>query len=354
MPERRSTSTPGGRGPGGEVGRTNSFPVDTSVLLHRNMGNYKEMLMPMDQLVADDPVARARALRPELLAAADEIERIQDFPEPLASHLHDARLFQLMLPRSCGRVQAGPITYLRALIEVAQGDGSVAWNMFVSNSSCLLAAIMPLESAKTIYSSPRSVMAWGFPRGQTADAVDGGYKVSGRWDFASGSRQATWMGAHGFVREKDGSLRLNERGTSLIRSWLFPAEQAELLDNWNPVGLRGTCSQSYNVPDVFVPEEFSSTREYPEQRREPGPLYAIPHRGSMRSVWQVWRWGWRAPCWTASATSPWRRRPVAARAWPKTSWCRQGTPGRRRNTARRSPIWRRPSTTFIRAQASGT
>jgi indole-3-acetate monooxygenase len=235
--------------------------------------------MPMDQLVADDPNARARALRPELLAAADEIERIQDFPEPLISHMHDARLFQLLLPRSVGGVQTDPTTYLRALIEVAQGDGSVAWNMFVANSACLLAPFLPLESARTIYASPRAQMAWGFPAGQTADVVDGGYRVSGRWDFASGSRQATWMGAHGFVREKGGSLRLNERGTPLVRSWLFPAEQAELLDNWNPVGLKGTCSQSYNVNDVFVPEEFSSTREYPELRQEPGPLYAIPQQG---------------------------------------------------------------------------
>lgn len=239
--------------------------------------------MPMDQLVADrtaeDPAARARALRPELLAAADEIEETQDFPEPLISHMHDARVFQLLLPRSVGGVQADPVTYLHALIEVAEGDGSVAWNMFVANSACLLAPFLPPESAQKIYDGPRAQMAWGFPAGQTADAVDGGYRVNGRWDFASGSRQATWMGAHGFVREKDGSLRLNERGTPLIRSWLFPAEQAELLDNWNPVGLRGTCSQSYNVHDVFVPEEFSSTREYPEQRREPGPLYAIPQQG---------------------------------------------------------------------------
>ena len=235
--------------------------------------------MPMDQLAPADPAALARALVPDLRAAADEIETTQDFPEPLISRLHEARLFQLLLPRSCGGVQADPLTYLRALMEIARGDGSVAWNMFVSNSSCLLAPFLPLESAKAIYNSPRAVVAWGFPRGQTADAADGGYIVRGRWDFASGSRLATWMGAHGFVRKKDGSLRLNERGTPLIRSWLFPADQAELLDNWNPVGLKGTCSQSYNVNNVFVAEEFSSTREYPEQRREPGPLYAIPQQG---------------------------------------------------------------------------
>ena len=161
---------------------------------------------------------------------------------------------------------------------------------------------------------PRAQMAWGFPAGQTADAVDGGYRVSGRWDFASGSRQATWMGAHGFVREKDGSLRLNERGTPLVRSWLFPAEQAELLDNWNPVGLKGTCSQSYNVHDVFVPEEFSSTREYPELRQEPGPLYAIPQQGLYAvGVAGVASGAGAGDAGWPTANSPWRRCRVAAR-----------------------------------------
>ena len=235
--------------------------------------------MPMDQLAPANAVARARMLGPALLAAADEIEETQQFPEPLLSDLHEARLFQLTLPRSIGGEQTDPMTYLDALIEVSKCEGSVGWNMFVGNSACLIAPFLPPESAKAVFGSKHSVCAWGAVNGQGARAVDGGYIVNGEWDFASGSAQATWMGAHGPVTEPDGSLRLNERGTPMIKSWLFPKEQAELLDNWNPVGLRGTCSQSYRVHDVFVPEEFTSTREYPEERREPGPLYAIPQHG---------------------------------------------------------------------------
>ncbi len=235
--------------------------------------------MPMDQLAPPDPVVRARTLGPELLAAADEIEETQQFPEPLLSHIHDARLFQLLLPRSVGGEQADPMTYLRALIEVAQCEGSVGWNMFVGNSACLIAPFLPQTSARAVFGDKRDVCAWGAVNGQGARAVEGGYIVDGAWDFASGSAQATWMGAHGPVTEPDGSLRLNERGTPVIKSWLFPKEHAELLNNWNPVGLKGTCSQSYRVHELFVPEEFTATREYPEERREPGPLYAIPQQG---------------------------------------------------------------------------
>jgi alkylation response protein AidB-like acyl-CoA dehydrogenase len=91
------------------------------------------------------------------------------------------------------------------------------------------------------------------------------------------------MGAHGNVVEPDGSLRLNRFGRPTIRTWLFPVEQATLLDTWDTIGLRGTASDSYRVDDLFVPEEFSSTREDPEMRREPGRLYAFPQQ-TMYSV----------------------------------------------------------------------
>ena len=68
--------------------------------------------------------------------------------------------------------------------------------------------------------------------------------MTGRWDFASGCRHANWMGAHGHVVEADGSLRLNRFGRPVIRTFLFPAEQATLIDTWNTIGLRGTASDS--------------------------------------------------------------------------------------------------------------
>ena len=82
-----------------------------------------------------DPVARARALGPALTAAADEIERSQEIPEPLLSQLHEARLFRILLPRSVGGDQVEPWTYLRTIEEISRFDGSVGWNTFVGNSS---------------------------------------------------------------------------------------------------------------------------------------------------------------------------------------------------------------------------
>ena len=226
-----------------------------------------------------DPVARTRELGASIAAAADEIERTQCIPEPLLTQLHDARLCRMLLPRSAGGDEIEPWVYLRAIEEAARHDGSVGWNLFVANSSALIAPFIPLDSARRIYNDPRAVIAWGPPNQHKATAVPGGYRVSGEWHFASGCRQATWMGAHCQVIEPNGSLRLNRHGKPLIRSLLFPKEKTTLIYDWNTMGMRGTGSDGYSLDDIFVPEAFSGTREDQALRRDPGPLYAFTMQG---------------------------------------------------------------------------
>lgn len=232
----------------------------------------------MDQQDRLDPIARARDLAAAITAASETIERTRRIPEPLLALLHASRLFRMLLPRSAGGDQIEPGTYLLAIEEVARHDASIAWNIFVANSSALIAAFLAPEVARTIFGEQPTILAWGPPNGLRATAVAGGYRVSGTWDFASGCRNANWMGVHCHVVEPDGSLRL-DRGRPTIRTLLFPASQATLIDRWNTIGLRGTASDSYNVADVFVPDAFSTTREDPGLRRERGPLYAFTMQG---------------------------------------------------------------------------
>ncbi len=225
-----------------------------------------------------DPLARVRELAPSITAAADTIERTRRIPEPLLTELHDARLFRMLLPRSVGGDEFDPVTYVRAVEAASSQDGSVGWCLSIANSIGLIAPYLDIEIARRIWGDPRATCAWGPPNDCMAKAVPGGYRVTGQWSFASGCRHSSWMGAHGNVVEPDGSLRLNRFGRPTIRTWLFPTEQATLLDTWDTIGLRGTASDSYRVDDLFVSEEFSSTREDPELRREPGRLYAFPQQ----------------------------------------------------------------------------
>ena len=207
--------------------------------------------------------------------SADDIEETRKLPDRVINALHERRLTRMLLPHSVGGDEVPPGQYLDAVIELAGHDGSVGWNVFVANSSALMAAFLDFDAARTIYGNPQGLMAWGPPTPQRAYATANGYRVSGEWGFASGCRHATWMGAHCPVEESDGSLRKNSSGRTAVRSLLFPASEAELLNDWTPIGLRGTGSESYRINDVFVTESFSSTREEPDQRRETGPLYAF-------------------------------------------------------------------------------
>ena len=233
----------------------------------------------MDTKTRLDPVARARELGAEIAAAADEIERTQRIPEALLERLHDSRLLRLLLPRSAGGEETAPAVYVAAVEELARHDATIGWIAFVSNSSALIAPYLEPAVVSAVFADPRSTVAWGPPNASRAQAVDGGYRLTGRWDFASGCRQARWMGAHCHVSEADGTLRLNRFGRPTVRTLLFPADQATLLDTWRTIGLRGTASDSYSVDALLVSEAFSTTREDPTLRRERGPLYAFTMQG---------------------------------------------------------------------------
>jgi alkylation response protein AidB-like acyl-CoA dehydrogenase len=226
-----------------------------------------------------DPVARARDIGPLIAEEADQIERDQEISAALLATIVETRLPRMLLPRSAGGDEVEPWIYMRAIEEISRHDGSVGWNLFVANSAALIAPFIPLSAAKAIYDDPRGWIAWGPPNQHTATAVPGGYRISGQWHFASGSRQATWMGAHGNVIEADGSRRLNQFGRPTVKTLLFPKHKATPIRDWDTLGMRGTASEGYRLDDVFVAEEFTGTREDPALRRDPGPLYAFTMQG---------------------------------------------------------------------------
>lgn len=227
----------------------------------------------------NEPLARARALGDAIAAAADEIERTQRIPAALLDQLHRARLCRMLLPRAFGGDEVEPGTYLLAIETVARRDASVAWNLFVANSAALIAPYLEPATARAVFAPADALVAWGPPDATVATIEPGGYRVSGRWDFASGCRNATWMGLHCHVAAPGGEPRMNRAGRPEIRTMLFPVAKATLIDTWDTIGLRGTASDSYSVEDLYVTDAFTGTREEPESRRDPGLLYAFPMQG---------------------------------------------------------------------------
>lgn len=228
-------------------------------------------------MIDASPSARARALAPLIAAAADRTEAGCEIPPDLLAALHDARLFRTLLPRSLGGDETTPAEFVRMMEIIAAADASTAWCIGQTSGCSMAAAYMPPHAAREIWGRPDAAMAWGSgPQGR-AIAVPGGYRVTGRWDFASGSRGATWIGGHSRIIDPDGTMRRWTdgplAGDLIERSMIMPKSAVTMLANWNPMGLRGTGSDSYEVVDLFVPEDFTVIRDHAPDRREPGPLY---------------------------------------------------------------------------------
>src|SRR5262249_27945146 len=185
------------------------------------------------------------------------------------------RLFRMLLPRSCGGEEVEPATFFLVMEQIAMADASVAWCMSQGSGVSMAAAYLDPKVAHELFGDPRAVVATGAPSaGANAIAVDGGYRVTGHWMFASGSKHSHWLGGHSTVCEADGKPRLGPDGRPVDqRTMLFPKSSATMIDVWQVMGLRGTGSDDYEVKDLFVPEAYSFTRESDADRRARGPLY---------------------------------------------------------------------------------
>ena len=219
-----------------------------------------------------DYVQRARELAPVIAAAGVEIERRRELPEALRTALIERGLFRLLLPRSFGGAELLPATFVQVIEEIAKADASVAWCLNQTAGCSMTAAYLESEAAREIFGGPHGILAWGPGPGE-ARVVVGGYRVTATFSFASGSHDATWLGAHVPIIEVDGRPRLNPDGSPVIRDMLFPKANAEMTDIWQVIGLRGTGSDKYTVTDLFVPERHSVSRNEPGARRENGLLY---------------------------------------------------------------------------------
>ena len=226
----------------------------------------------MNKPAGFEPVERARALAPLLAREADEIERTRRLTPAVVSALIENGLYRMLLPRTQGGAEVAPETFMQTLEEVAKTDASTAWCLGQCCVCAMVAAYLDPAAAREIFESPRSILAWGAINGEV-HAVPGGYRATGRWDFASGSRQASWLGAHVQIVDADGMKRRHPDGAPVIRTILFPATSATLHDVWDAIGLRGTGTDSYSVDDLFVPEKFAAPRDELAARRESGTLY---------------------------------------------------------------------------------
>ena len=237
--------------------------------------------LPAD--VEDQPVVKAAAaLRPALREYREEIEQNQRFPEALVKQLHAAGCYRMITPRSMGGLQADPLTYLRTVEYLAEGAGSVGWNLANNTIVQLVILGLPDEGIREVYADGVELCGAGtaVQGGGTAVPVPGGYRVTGRWSFGSGQQEASWM-LGSFQVLDGGKPRMSPEGRPLFWRGVFPrAETETVAGSWDVTGLRGTGSFDWTVEDLFLPERRTMVHAGAPLDNQwdkwPGTTYQLP------------------------------------------------------------------------------
>lgn len=229
-----------------------------------------------DGALLASPVERARAVQAILDEHGPEMDRRRELTPEVVDALAGQDLLRMLLPRSMGGQEVDLVDYCKANEAIAWADASTGWFVNQSNvSAASSAAAMPHEAAARIFAGSRAGLAWGARHNNsTAIRVEGGYRLTGTWSFASGGRHTTWLGAHSAVQNPDGTPHIRY-GRPDDRSFLFLRSQAKIIDDWHVLGLRGTGSDTYSVTDLFVPDTHAPARDIADERREHGPIYPI-------------------------------------------------------------------------------
>lgn len=195
----------------------------------------------------------ARRLGPSVAACSDQIESLRTLPEALVETIRPTQAFRMFVPADLDGPSVEVWAGLQAIEEYAYHDGSVGWAVAIAATSSLLASYLPDPYAGQIYGHPESITG-GFaaPVGR-AQAVDGGVRVTGTWQWGSGTRHCTSIGGGCVVVDGDG--RPAPRSDGLSHPFVFfDLDDVEFVDTWHVSGLAGTGSVDYRVTDAFVPE----------------------------------------------------------------------------------------------------
>lgn len=220
-----------------------------------------------------------RSMTPKIRAASADLDKTRTIAPDVIDLLRDAGLFQLLVPRSRRGLELDPRSFGEVVEELSYADGSVGWCVMIGGGLSALAGSLPASGADEVFAEQGSIMAGTFRPAGRARRIPGGYRVQGRWPFASGSSHADWFLCGCIVHE--GAEPVMVSGRPVLREMFVSASEVEIIDTWDSTGLRGTASHDFAVADAFVPER--RTFWFAEPPVCDRPLYWMPPIGVFAS-----------------------------------------------------------------------
>lgn len=237
-------------------------------------GTGRDMLRPpmTDAALIEAAQALAQRVRP----LAGEIESARRVPRSIVDEMARAGLFRMLVPRAVGGGEVLPITMIRAIESIARADASAGWCVMVGATSGIASAFLDEDVAREIYGAEGSTSCGVFAPTGRAVPEGSGYRVSGRWSFASGVEHAAHRLGGVVVMGADGrGPQLGPNGDPLIRHVILRAEDTRVVDTWDVSGLRGTGSHDLTADGVFV-DAGRTCSLVADRPRHDGALYRFP------------------------------------------------------------------------------
>src|ERR1700754_2288037 len=219
----------------------------------------------------DGPAIRARAgeIGTLLRESAPEVEAARRLTAPVVDALRSTGVFRMSMPEAWGGPELDICTQIEIIETLSRADASVGWCAMIGSDSGYFSGFLDDAPARSLYPALDAITAgWVVPAG-TLEVCDGGYRLSGRWSFGSGSTHADVIvgGARG---TENGSPRTTADGSPEFRMQMLPAARWQVIDTWDPMGLAGCGSHDYTIADAFVPAENTWV---PGQTYRSGPLH---------------------------------------------------------------------------------
>jgi 3-hydroxy-9,10-secoandrosta-1,3,5(10)-triene-9,17-dione monooxygenase len=191
---------------------------------------------------------RAASLRPLLERAAEETDALRRLPDAVVTAVREAGLCRLMVPERFGGHQTSIHTYIDVMAELGRGCGSTSWVASLINVCAWLGSLFPDRAQRDVWgANPDAWIAGSLAPHGDAKAVDGGWRVTGKWMWASGSMHAQWAACGIHMNGAKGE-------TVNFGLSLMPMSDLTIDDTWFVAGMKGTGSNTIVAKDVFVPE----------------------------------------------------------------------------------------------------
>lgn len=189
-----------------------------------------------------------RAILPRLAATTDDSDRLRRLSDDAADALRQSGLARLITPRQFGGFEMSPSAHIWACAEIGNVCSAASWVLMVCVAHDYIIGRFPEECQREVYEGDADNLVAGSlaPMG-SMERTDGGWRLTGRWQFGSGSDHSPWF----IVGTKIADAGPDDH---LIHHVMVPRQDVEFVDTWNTLGMRGTGSKDIVVKNVFVPE----------------------------------------------------------------------------------------------------